>query len=196
MRLPILFAALVLCACSQAAPSVDDTRPADPALDAGFAETEIGGAPLVEAVPAEPELPPPTPEPQLSFNTPAPEAPQAEPQPVAAQRDARMVGIWVNENIINSGGGNFASYTTVMTMELYPDGRVVQYTESIGGGGDWSYDGGRTIDFQGEWRADGRTLSVYAAPLPDFTPAATYSFSGEYLVTQSDMGRLIWQRRG
>ena len=31
--------------------------------------------------------------------------------------------------------------------------------------------------------------------LPDFTPAATYSFSGDYLVTQSDMGRLIWQRR-
>lgn len=44
--------------------------------------------------------------------------------------------------------------------------------------------------------ADGQTLYVYAAPLPDFTPAATYSFSGEYLVTQSDMGRLIWQRRG
>lgn len=107
-----------------------------------------------------------------------------------------MVGIWVNENIINSGGANFASYTTVMTMELHPDGRVVQYTESIGGGGDWSYDGSRTIDFDGQWRADGRTLYVYAAPLPDFTPAATYSFSGEYLVTQSDMGRLIWQRRG
>ena len=62
-----------------------------------------------------------------------------------------MVGIWVNEDIINSGGGNFASYTTVMTMELHPDGRVIQYTESIGGGGDWSYDGGRTIDFDGQW---------------------------------------------
>lgn len=107
-----------------------------------------------------------------------------------------MVGIRVNENIINSGGGNFASNTTVMTTELYPDGRVVQHTESIGGGGDWSNDGGRTIDFDGQWRADGKNPYVYASPLPDFTPAATYSFSSDYLVTQSDMGRLIWQRRG
>ncbi len=196
MRLAILFAALVLGACSQAAPPADDPQPADLVLDSGFAETEIGEAPRIEAVPADPERPAPAPAPQLSFDTPPPAEPQAQPQPVAAQRDARLVGIWANENIINSGGGNFASYTTVMTMELHGDGRVVQYTESIGGGGDWSYDGGRTIDFEGEWRADGRTLSVYAAPLPDFTPAATYSFSGAYLVTQSDMGRLIWQRRG
>ncbi|MFN7163703.1 MAG: hypothetical protein ACK4P2_02690 [Hyphomonas sp.] len=196
MRLSILFAALALCACSQAAPPAEDTKPADALSDAGFEETEIESAQMVDPVPAEPEPLARAPEPELSFNTPAPAAPQAAAQPAATQRDPRMVGIWVNENIINSGGGNFASYTTVMTMELHPDGRVVQYTESIGGGGDWSYDGGRTIDFDGEWRADGRTLSVYAAPLPDFTPAATYSFSGEYLVTQSDMGRLIWQRRG
>ncbi|MDP1556578.1 MAG: hypothetical protein Q8L84_14060 [Hyphomonas sp.] len=196
MRSAILFAALVLGACSQAAPPPEDTQREVAPLDAGFAETEIGVAPLVEAVPSEPERPAPAPEPQLSFDTPPPAAPQAEPQPAAALRDARLVGIWVNENIINSGGADFASYTTVMTMELHGDGRVVQYTESIGGGDEWSYDGGRTIDFEGEWRADGRTLSVYAAPLPDFTPAATYSFSGAYLVTQSDMGRLIWQRRG
>lgn len=102
----------------------------------------------------------------------------------------------MNENIINSGGSNFASYTTLMTMEIYPDGRVVQYTESVGGGSDWSYGGGRTMDFQGEWRGDGKTFFVYGMGLPDYTPAATYSFSGGYLVTQSDMGRLIWQKRG
>ncbi len=196
MRLLTLFAVLALSACSQAAPPAAEDTQANALLDAGFAEAEVESAPPVEAVPVEPELLARATEPQMSFNTPPPAAPQAETQPATPQRDARMVGIWVNEDIINSGGGNFASYTTVMTMELHPDGRVVQYTESIGGGGDWSYDGGRTIDFEGEWRADGRTLSVYAAPLPDFTPAATYSFSGEYLVTQSDMGRLIWQRRG
>ena len=135
--------------------------------------------------------------PVLAEVAPTPPAPSQPAEPAAAtERDARMVGIWVNENNINSGGGNFASYSTVMTMELHPDGRVLQYTESAGGGGDWTYDGGRTLDFDGQWRADGQTLYVYAAPLPDFTPAATYSFSGEYLVTQSDMGRLIWQRRG
>lgn len=190
----VMAAALMLGACSPetAAPpapdSADNTNAPEAAgLVSQLAETE----PAAPAeLPAEPLPAPPQPAPAA----PAP----AEPvqQPAATQQDARMVGIWVNENIINSGGGNFASYTTVMTMELHPDGRVVQYTESIGGGGDWSYDGGRTVDFDGQWRADGRTLYVYAAPLPDFTPAATYSFSGEYLVTQSDMGRLIWQRRG
>ncbi|MFN3910813.1 hypothetical protein [Hyphomonas sp.] len=190
----VMAAALMLGACSPgtAAPPAPDS--ADN-MDAPEAAGPVSQ--LAETGPAAPpELPA---EPLPAAPQPAPAAPApAEPvqQPAATQQDARLVGIWVNENIINSGGGSFASYTTVMTMELHPDGRVVQYTESIGGGGDWSYDGGRTIDFDGQWRADGRTLYVYADPLPEFTPAATYSFSGEYLVTQSDMGRLIWQRRG
>lgn len=186
----LIAAAVLLGACSQA--------PAEPVLPAVVDAPELlePESPVAETVPASPAA-------QVETalapaqQAPASSAPsQPDQQPAATQRDARMVGIWVNENMINSGGGNFASYTTVMTMELHPDGRVIQYTESIGGGGDWSYDGGQTIDFDGQWRADGQTLYVYAAPLPDFTPAATYSFSGEYLVTQSDMGRLIWQRRG
>jgi hypothetical protein len=185
--------AMLLGACSQ-----ETAAPAEPVVPA-VVDTPAPSetvSPVTETLPASPAAPV-----EIAL-APAPQAPaspapsQPVQQPAAAQRDARMVGIWVNEDIINSGGGNFASYTTVMTMELHPDGRVIQYTESIGGGGDWSYDGGRTIDFDGQWRADGQTLFVYAAPLPDFTPAATYSFSGEYLVTQSDMGRLIWQRRG
>mgnify|MGYP006936334544 CR=1 FL=1 len=186
----LIAAALLLGACSQEAAT-------PPASDAPLIANEPTAAEPVNQVaqkapPEDPAEPVPVPaQPVVASPAPAP----AVQQP-AAERDARLVGIWVNEDIINSGGGDFASYTTVMTMELYPDGRVVQYTESIGGGGDWSYDGGRTIDFDGQWRANGQTLYVYAAPLPDFTPAATYSFSGEYLVTQSDMGRLIWQRRG
>ena len=92
------------------------------------------------------------------------------------------------------GAGGFASFTTIMTMEFHPDGRIFQYTESYGGGGDWSYGGERTLDFQGQWRADGQILSVYGMGLPDFTPAAAYEFSGGYLVTHNDQGRLIWQR--
>lgn len=186
----LIAAALLLGACSQEAAT-------PPASDAPLIADQPAAAEPVNQVaqkapPEDPAEPVPVPaQPVVASPAPAP----AVQQP-AAERDARLVGIWVNEDIINSGGGDFASYTTVMTMELYPDGRVVQYTESIGGGGDWSYDGGRTIDFDGQWRANGQTLYVYAAPLPDFTPAATYSFSGEYLVTQSDMGRLIWQRRG
>ncbi len=201
-HLLILASALLLSACTPAPanPEAPDTAPLPPA----FPET-----------PPAPEgaAPTPTPAPALSEPQPAPQAqapaipapapaqlpqPQPKPQPqqAATQRDPRLVGIWVNENIINSGGSNFASYTTLMTMEIYPDGRVVQYTESIGGGSDWSYGGGRTMDFQGEWRGDGKTFFVYGMGLPDYTPAATYSFSGGYLVTQSDMGRLIWQKRG
>ncbi|WP_396274194.1 hypothetical protein [Hyphomonas sp.] len=186
----LIAAALLLGACSQETAT-------SPASDAPLIAAEPAAAEPVNQVaekapPEDPAEPLPAPAQPVAAN-PDPAPPVQQP---AAERDARLVGIWVNEDIINSGGGDFASYTTVMTLELYPDGRAVQYTESIGGGGDWSYDGGRTIDFDGQWRADGQTFYVYAAPLPDFTPAATYSFSGEYLVTQSDMGRLIWQRRG
>lgn len=186
-------AALLLSACSQdaAAPSAPEAGVAEQA--AAVANTENDPAQTLPQTPAAPA------DALAGLAEPAPATPvpnQPVQQAAADERDARMVGIWVNENNINSGGGDFASYSTVMTMELYPDGRVLQYTESVGGGGDWSYDGGRTLDFDGQWRADGQTLYVYAAPLPDFTPVATYSFSSEYLVTQSDMGRLIWQRRG
>jgi hypothetical protein len=118
-------------------------------------------------------------------------------QQQAGALDPRLVGTWVNEKQINSGGGagGFASFSTVMSMLLHADGTVQQYTQSVGGGGEWSSNSGRTLDFEGRWRAANGTLLVHAAGLPDFVPAATYSFSGEYLVTQSDMGRLIWQRR-
>lgn len=111
--------------------------------------------------------------------------------------DERLVGVWVHESQINSpgGAGGFAAMSTVMTMELSADGTIRQFTQSVGGGADWSSDSGRTMDFDGRWAADGQTLSVLGRGLVDFTPAAAYEFSGTYLVTHSDMGRLIWQRR-
>jgi hypothetical protein len=116
----------------------------------------------------------------------------------SAQRDPRLVGIWVNENQINSGGGagGFASFSTVMTMEISANGSIRQYTQSVGSGGDWSSNSGKTLDFEGQWRGDGQVMYVYGMGLPDFTSAATYSFSGQYLVTNNDQGRLIWQKRG
>jgi len=118
-------------------------------------------------------------------------------QPQANALDPRLVGTWAHENQINSGGGagGFASFSTVMTMVLNGDGTIQQFTQSVGGGGEWSSNSGRTMDFDGTWRAANGTLLVHGMGLPDYTPAATYSFSGDYLVTQSDMGRLIWQRR-
>ncbi|MEZ5947483.1 MAG: hypothetical protein R3C04_11660 [Hyphomonas sp.] len=111
--------------------------------------------------------------------------------------DARLVGVWVNEDNINSGGGagGFASFSTVMTMALDANGGVVQTTRSVGGGGAWSSDSGESVDFQGSWKADGQTLYVIGMGLTAYTPAATYEFSGPYLVTYNDQGRLIWQRQ-
>lgn len=193
-----LSAVLIASACSQQAPAPEDAAdtPAAEATEdvAATAPTEQA-SPAEAAAPTVAEVPPaaPAPAPAPQVQTPAP---QPAPQQASTQRDSRLVGVWVNENIINSGGSNFASYTTIMTMEVYVNGRVVQYTDSTGGGGDWSYSGGRTMDFEGEWRGDGKTFSVYGMGLTDYAPVATYEFSGNYLVTYSDMGRLIWQRRG
>lgn len=122
----------------------------------------------------------------------------AQPAQPASQLDARLVGVWVNEKQINSpgGAGGFASFSTVMTMEINGDGTIRQFTQSVGGGGDWSSNSGRTLDFEGKWRAGNNTLFVYGMGLPDYTAAGTYSFSGQYLVTINDQGRLIWQKRG
>jgi hypothetical protein len=111
-------------------------------------------------------------------------------------QDQRLVGTWVNEAHINSpgGAGGFASFSTVMTMELRPDGTIEQSSQSVGGGAEWSSDSGPVVDFRGSWRADGATLSVVGMGLADFTPAAAYSFSGAYLVTRNDRGQLIWRR--
>ena len=119
--------------------------------------------------------------------------------PAAAQssdlRDARLVGTWVNEDNYNSeGGAGFAFQSTVMVMQLGADGSVVQTTRTVSGGM-MSTDSGEQVDFTGEWRADGQTMSVMGMGLTDFVPAATYRFVDTYLVTQNDMGELIWQRR-
>lgn len=180
-RLSLLAVVLMLGACSQPAPEPAPDSPAAPVEEAAAVDTtEIAAPTVAQVIPASPQA--------------APAQPQTQPD--AMQRDGRLVGVWANENIINSGGSNFASYTTVMTMDIRADGSILQYTESVGGGGDWSYDSKRTIDFEGQWRGDGKAMSVYGMGLPDYTHAATYEFSGEYLVTYTNLGRLIWQRRG
>ena len=113
-------------------------------------------------------------------------------------QDERIIGVWVNERQINSpgGAGGFASLSTLMTMELHADGTVRQLTQSVGGGAAWSSDSGARLDFEGQWKSDGQTLFVMGMGVPDFRPAAYYQLVDNYLVTQNDMGRLIWQKRG
>ena len=110
--------------------------------------------------------------------------------------DRELIGTWVNEKMINSGGADFASFSTVMTMSLGADGRVQQWSRSVGGGGDWSYDSGAgELQYAGRWSAQDGVLYVQLDGMAGFQPASRYRFSDAYLVTENDRGRLIWQRR-
>lgn len=185
--------AAMLAACSpDAMPAIDEPERVTPS------DSVPGLQSHQAATPAAPVLPPTDSVQAQGANMLGGSDPGAGPQQQQASAlDPRLVGTWVHEQQINSGGGagGFASLSTVMTMVLNGDGSIQQFTQSVGGGSEWSSDSGRTLDFEGRWRAAKGTLSVHGMGLPDFTPAATYSFSGDYLVTQSDMGRLIWQRR-
>lgn len=79
MRLPILTAALLLGACSQAAPPVEEGASPAPAALEDLASEEIGEAAPIEAVPAGVEPPAAAPEqPQYSFDNPPPDAQRIE----------------------------------------------------------------------------------------------------------------------
>lgn len=121
---------------------------------------------------------------------------QATATPAAAgTRDPALVGTWVHEKIINSGGASFASFNTLMTLQLNPDGSVTQWSRSAGGGSDWSYDSPGEVQYSGHWRSQDGVLMVRLAGAADFQPAAYYRFSDQYLVTESNTGKMIWQRR-
>jgi hypothetical protein len=112
--------------------------------------------------------------------------------------DPRLVGAWVHERQINSGAGagGFASFSTVRTLELGADGRVSQWSESIGGGGDWSYgSGGPKLEYQGAWYARDGVVHVRLDGQSEFVAATRYRFVDSYLVTENDDGRINWRRR-
>lgn len=113
----------------------------------------------------------------------------------AGTLDPALVGTWVHEDIINSGGASFASFNTVLTLHLAPDGRVEQWSRSVGGGSDWSYDSDGTLQYAGQWQTAEGVLLVRPDGSTDYQPATRYRFSDPYLVTEDQGGRKIWQRR-
>lgn len=115
--------------------------------------------------------------------------------PAASAQDSALVGTWVHEKIINSGGASFASLNTLMTLQLNADGSVTQWSRAVGGGGDWSYGSPGEVQYSGHWRSQGGMLMVRLAGAADYQPAAYYRFSDQYLVTESNTGKMIWQRR-
>ncbi|CAM3244068.1 Uncharacterised protein [Ectopseudomonas mendocina] len=122
------------------------------------------------------------------------EAAVAKPSTSGAQ-DPKLVGTWLHEKIINSNGADFASFNTLMTLQLNADGSVTQWSRSVGGGSDWNYDSPGEVQYSGHWLSQGNMLMVRLAGAADYQPAAYYRFSDQYLVTESNTGKLIWQRR-
>lgn len=113
----------------------------------------------------------------------------------AGAQDPALIGTWVHEKIINSGGASFASFNTLMTLQLNADGSVTQWSRSLGGGSDWSYDSPGEVQYSGHWRSQDGMLLVRLAGAADYQPAAYYRFSDPYLITESNTGKMIWQRR-
>lgn len=110
--------------------------------------------------------------------------------------DPRLLGRWVHQSMINSpgGAGGFASFSTERSIEFAPDGQVQQWVRSVGGGGRWSADGGRRLEFAGRWQVRGNEIWVQPEGRADALRAGTYQLSGPYLVTVGQDGRTIWQR--
>lgn len=110
--------------------------------------------------------------------------------------DTQLVGRWAHQSMINSGGGagGFASFTTERTLELAADGQIRQWVRSVGGGGQWSADGGRQLEFSGRWQARAGELWVQPPGEARFQFATRYRLSGPYLVTEGPGARRIWQR--
>ncbi len=92
------------------------------------------------------------------------------------------------------GAGGFASFSTVRTLELAPDGSIRQWVRSAGGGGNWSHRAGDELEFSGRWQTRGEELLVQVDGQPDFVPAVRYRLVGERLVTENGQSRRIWQR--
>ena len=95
----------------------------------------------------------------------------------------------------NSEGLEFASLTTVTTLRIRADGSIEQWRRSVAGGSEWSYDRPGELQYRGHWRSDHGLLLVQLQGAADFQPAARYRFDTPYLVTESNTGRMIWQRR-
>ena len=85
--------------------------------------------------------------------------------------------------------------TTQMILQLSEDGSVSQWTRSVAGGADWNYDSPGELQYSGRWQSNNGLLEVQMQSRNDYQPAAYYRFSDQYLVTESNTGKLIWQRR-
>lgn len=116
--------------------------------------------------------------------------------PQAGAIDPRLVGTWINESVINSGGSNAASFGTTRSLTLGADGVAEQWVQSAGGGSDWSFgDGAAKLEFRARWFAKDGVVYAQLDGQTGFQPITRYRFADPYLITENDGGRLNWRRR-
>jgi hypothetical protein len=113
-------------------------------------------------------------------------------QAAGQAHDAKLVGNWNHQIITNSGGSGF---TTVLYFQIGADGRYAQYSKSVGGGSEWSYNSGKAeLQQQGRWYTRDNIIYIQPEGQPEFIAAATYRFYESRLVTEDVNGRKIWTR--
>lgn len=117
------------------------------------------------------------------------------PPAVDPLQDPALVGTWVYEQMSDSEGLQYASLNTVTTLRIRADGSIEQWRRSVAGGSEWSYDRPGELQYSGRWRSDQGLLLVQLKGTKEFQPAARYRFDNPYLVTESNTGSMLWQRR-
>lgn len=130
---------------------------------------------------------------QLSNNeigaTPALQA-QAQEQPPAGERDPSLIGTWVHQQLDDDG-----SIAGLLTLQLDVDGSVAQWTRRVANDSVEDTDSPGTLQYRGHWRSDKGLLLVQLAEHKEYQPAAFYRLSPPHLVTESNSGKMLWQRR-
>lgn len=110
-------------------------------------------------------------------------------------QEPTLVGTWLHKQVSNSDESKPAVFTALLTLRLEADGRVTQWRRELGEHDASNVDAPGQVQYSGHWRSEGGMLLVRLAGASDYQPAAYYRFSGGYLLTQSNSGKMVWQRR-
>ena len=124
-----------------------------------------------------------------------PPAPGAGPPVQGAGGDARLVGVWVSQDLITSGSASMASDLFLVFdadgSYAYGKGRAVA------GGSNWSYEGGGGATERGRWRAEEGALYL-AAQSGEWKRVGRYGMTDDgqtMRIIYEAGGRRLWQRR-
>ncbi|PYC20136.1 hypothetical protein DMO17_18240 [Aquipseudomonas alcaligenes] len=121
------------------------------------------------------------------FQRVAPPPPPADPD-----HDPSLVGTWVYEQ---DGDAALGGPGSVTTLRIRADGSIDQWRRSVSGGSEWSYDRPGELQYSGRWRSEQGLLLVQLKGAREYQPAARYRFRAPFLVTESNTGEMLWQRR-